>query len=92
VKQRSALSPRLGQDLTELGKQISCVLSFFLSLFSTFVYVYNCHPHCFGCLINLLQTSSILLVCFLSNLQQLAPIVGHKDQTIIKYHGFEVGF
>ena len=33
MERRDALSPRLGQYWTKLGKQISCVLSFFLSLF-----------------------------------------------------------
>jgi len=62
VEHMTALSPGLGQYVTELGKQISCVLSFFLSLFSTFAYAYNCHPRCFGCLIILVHTSSILFV------------------------------
>jgi len=35
----TALSPRLGQYWTEMGKQILCVLSFFLSPFSTFAAV-----------------------------------------------------
>jgi len=42
------------------------VFSLFLSLFSTFDCVYNCHPYYFGCLINLLHTSNILLVRFLT--------------------------
>jgi len=49
--------PRLGQFWIELGKQISCVLSLsFSRCFSTFACVYNCHPLCFDCLINLLHT------------------------------------
>ena len=67
---RAALSPRLSQYWIELGKQILCVL-FFISLFSTLICFYYCHPHCFICLINLLHTLIFYWCDFLVNSQQL---------------------
>jgi len=64
VERRAALSPRLDQYCTELGKQIFvCSLSFSRCFLLLLVFT----PHYFGCLINLLYTSSILLVWFLTN-------------------------
>jgi len=62
VEQRAALSPRLGQFWTELGKSILCLLSFFLLLFFYFSLCLIVINFDIGCLINLIHPSSILLV------------------------------
>jgi len=92
VEQRVVLSPRLGHFWTELGKQISCVLSFFLSLFSTFVCVYNFHTLCFDCLIITCSTYQVFYWCDFHRIHNNWHPLWGKGQRIIKYHGSEVGY
>jgi hypothetical protein len=81
------ISPRLGQFGPNWVNKFFCVLSFFLSMFSTFVCDYNYQTLRFGCLIITCSTHQVYYWCdFSSNSQQLAPTVGHGSKEI-KYHG-----
>ena len=95
VKRRAALSPRLGQLGPNWVNKFFCVLSSFLSCcFLLLACVYNCSMHFVFWLFDysLLHTSSLLLVWFFHRIHNNWRPPWGKDQRIIKYYGFEVGY
>jgi len=82
VKQRAALSPRLGQFGPNWVNKFFCVLSSFLSrCFLLLACVYNCSIHFVFWLLDysLLHTSSLLLVCFLIEFTTVSVLIKILD-------------
>ena len=63
IVQNKIIDSKINEKQTIQTMYFACYPSLsFLSLFSTFAYVYNCSYVDIGCLITLLRTSNILLV------------------------------